>query len=169
MLVLTKTLFSRLLLFIILISQAHAQEFSIFYKGHSILKTDTDGIEKIIPSEIIEIVEPHVHQSKQYKAFSFKKLMNKLKAQGWEKSNSIKAACLDGYKPTIKIKTFMDGDPYLAFATNDGSPFEILKSGKAISVAPYYLVWKQKMKRPELMQHLNGGNWPYQLISLSFE
>ena len=113
--------------------------------------------------------DPVYHKEKKYKAVNASLLIkNQIDLTKIDPKNTkIVFECIDGYKPEMPLKLFLNANPYLAFEDIDapkGAKWEpIIKDGNEMNAAPFYIVYTGISEKDSRYK------WPYNLVKIYLE
>ncbi len=113
-------------------------------------------------AERVTVQDPHEGRAIVVEGIPARALFDAAYGPAWRSAEEIDATCVDGFRPAIAVRTFLEHEGYVAFARPGERDFSVQESAaKRTPVGPYYLVWKKGAgdDPPE-------PNWPYQVVGL---
>jgi mono/diheme cytochrome c family protein len=136
--------------------------------GEPVRERTIEWMREVAPAAVVRVHEPYESREIPFDALPFPDLLDAVYGPSWREAEEILLTCSDGYAPTVPVARVLDHRAWLAFARTDQPGFSVEKreSGalKAISLAPFYLVW-ENLDDPTLRQEADYG-WPYQLVAI---
>lgn len=156
-----KVLFTLLSMFVCLGAGAQNLKFS---KDGVLVKTiSVDALKKKKSVESVVVMEPHVQKEISFDGINFDLVLDEVFGKEWRQGERLLVTCLDGYQPIVAVSTLVAGAPFLSFGFTDKTSFSLNlpKKTEPTSLAPFYLIWRQKMNLQQRLAHRN--NWPYQV------
>lgn len=145
---------------------AVSHELTFKNKGNPVAKLSLDGIKKRVAPQAVKVFEPHEKKIREYVGFPMSALLTAVYGDAWKRSEDILFTCLDGYQPTLPVKSFIDFAAHLVFERPDQAAFKLFNVGQneEVELGPFYLVW-DNLAAPGLK---SGGayGWPYQVTTI---
>ena len=111
----------------------------------------------------LEVLEPQEKVLMRFKGMPISTILNMGFGAEWEKALAVAFLCADGYRASVPVSKLTKAKAYLAFERL-AHPFTIVKEGKKVSLAPYYLVWDNK--NSEFLKNTGAEIWPYQVVGM---
>lgn len=119
------------------------------------------------PAQPLRVHEPHANAERTYQVIPLRPVLDRVYGAAWRQSDVVVFGCVDGYQAVVPTRKLVAHEPYLAFASGDGTPFRLQNDAQHENVAlgPWYLVWKDD---PSVRAD-GGADWPYQVVSLELD
>lgn len=145
---------------------AEVPDFVFSRNGQKWKTLSRSEMQKRVGEVKLKTVEPHNGQTVTYIGFSFPALLEAVYGPQWKQIKKYNFTCLDGYRPQVNTKKFVQYPSYLVYAKEGAADFLLKKDnegGKVIDMAPYYITW-DTIRYPELKGNLYDR--PYQLVAV---
>ena len=113
--------------------------------------------------ETLEVLEPQEKKLVSFKGVPMQDVLVAGFGDSWTQATAIGFICADGYRATVPVKKFEKAKALLA-VERVGQAFTVVKEGKTVALAPYYLIWDNKAN--EAIKSAGAGIWPYQVLGL---
>lgn len=113
----------------------------------------------------LTVLEPLSRAERTFTGRSAIALLDAAFGAAWRDRAEVVFHCADGYAARVETKAILRYRPLLAHAV-DAPAFSVVnREGKAVALAPYYLVW-DSLTHPEI-QAWGAKGWPYQVVGLA--
>ncbi len=122
-------------------------------------------LKMILPSTVVQVLDPYEQQIQQYRGFALNALFESLYGDNWQQQEEVLLTGMDGYQTAISVNYFLQYKGFLAYEKLDSPQFKVtnnLLQPTLVELTPFYLIW-DNVNQPHSSQL---SQWPDQVMSI---
>lgn len=122
-------------------------------------------LQTIIPTSVVDVLDPYQQNIQQYKGFAINVLFDLLYGNKWQQQEEVLLTSVGGYQVAISMKHFLQYQGFLAYENVNSPRLETtnnLVEDTMVELMPFNLIW-DNVNQPHPSQL---SQWPYQIMNI---